>query len=238
MVRSRRLRIALVVLATVFVACAVAGSSCFGRVVGGAQEGVDWRVTKDACTVAVAYRDNVPDDQKTVTRLYTVPFIAAGYDDARYFVAEWFGDQRGRVLGSLQRARAEGCRVDLYWLVNGGDYVSWIEGMPVEQRPRLGLVYDTGAGGSLHAERWRAVGARAFVGHPSVNIAPAFYTLFLPQWVVGASLEDGVRRANTLTWNVLRATKALGLADDDDVNELWAGTEAVLVGDRALGVEQ
>jgi hypothetical protein len=236
--RSRRLRIALGVLAAVIVVSLLAGASCFGRVVGGAEEGEEWDVRKGACTVAVAYRDDVPDDQKTVTRLYTVPFIAAGYDDARYFVAEWHGDQRGRVLGALERARDEGCRVDLFWLINGGDYVSWIETMPVDRRPAFGLVYDTGAGGSLHAERWRALGVHAFVGHPSVNIAPAFYTLFLPQWTLaGSSLDDGVRRANDRTWDVLRATKSLGLADDDDVKELWSGTEAILVGNNALTLE-
>jgi hypothetical protein len=231
------LRIALSVLAAVIVVCLIAGASCFGRVVGGAEEGTDWSVAKGACTVAVAYRDDVPDDQKTVTRLYTVPFIAAGYDDARYFVAAWHGDERGRMLGALERARAEGCRVDLFWLINGGDYVTWIEAMPIDQRPAFGLVYDTGAGGSLHAERWRALGAQAFVGHPSVNIAPAFYTLFLPQWIAGSSLESSVRRANARTWDVLRATKALGLADDDDVKELWQGTEAILVGNALLALE-
>ena len=96
MLRSRRLRIALAVLAALLVVCTIAGASCFGRVVGGAEEGADWSVTRKACTVAVAYRDDVPDDQKAVTRLYTVPFIAAGYDDARYFVADWNDDQRAR----------------------------------------------------------------------------------------------------------------------------------------------
>lgn len=225
--------------AALVVVCTIAGASCFGRVVGGAEREEEWDVAQGAqgaCTVAIAFRDDVPDDQKTVTRLYTVPFIAAGYDDARYFVDDWRGQRRADVQRAFARARAAGCRVDLFWLINGGEYVTWLETMPLEERPALGLVYDTGAGGSLHAERWRALGARAFVGHPSVNIAPAFYTLFLPQWIAGSSLEDGVRRANARTWDVLRATKALGLADDDDIAELWRGTEAVLIGDAALHI--
>jgi hypothetical protein len=231
------LRIAFAVVAALAVLCAIAGASCFGRVVGGAERHEEWDVTAGACSVAIAFRDDVPDDQKTVTRLYTVPFIAAGYDDARYFVDDWRGQQRAPVQRALMRARALGCRVDLFWLINGGDYVTWLETLSMEERPSIGLVYDTGAGGTLHAERWRALGVRAFVGHPGVNIAPAFYTLFLPQWIAGSSLEDGVRRANARTWDVLRATKALDLADDDDVRELWLGTEAVLTGDPALAIE-
>ena len=43
-------------------------------------------------------------------------------------------------------------------------------------------------------------------------------------------------RSFARTLDVLHATKALGLADDDDVNELWLGTEATLHGDAALAV--
>lgn len=184
------------------------------------------------CTAAIALRDRVPAEQMLGTKLFTVPWLALSYDQVTYLEATDDDDGRARLLAALAAERAaqggQGCSVDLFFLAHGDRFASWVEELPVEQLPPLRLVYDTGAGDAAQGERWLALGARAFVGHPGSNVAPVFYAFFLPAWLGGATVEDAVATGNARTFAVLKGARAyLG----DESGALWRGTRAQLFGD-------
>jgi hypothetical protein len=188
---------------------------------------------RDTCTMAIALRDHVPADQRRISKAFTLPIIAVAYDHHAYFEADALDNKRRDVQLALVDAIDKRCVVDLYFLSNGNpNYARWVS--ELDRLPPLRLVYDTGAGDATQSDQWAAIGARAFVGHPGVNIAPAFYTFFLPGWVSGAKAKAAVDRANLMTFRVLRLARALGFADDDDVKQLWLGTEARVFGDPGV----
>ncbi len=189
------------------------------------------RARRHECTTAIALRDWVPAEQMLGTMLFTRPLLAAGYDAHVYLEATELDDGRARVIEALERARDDECTVDLFFLAHGDQFASWLEAMPMETRPRLRLVYDTGAGDAMQGERWLDVGARAFVGHPGANMAPVFYAYFLPSWVGGAALNEAVGTANRKTFVTLDAARPyLGA----ETGALWRGTRAQVFGDLAL----
>ncbi|MCC7073776.1 MAG: hypothetical protein IT383_20875 [Deltaproteobacteria bacterium] len=184
------------------------------------------------CTAAIALRDLVPAEQMLGTKLFTWPLLAASYDHVTYLEASDGDDGRVRVQAALAAERAaqggEACSVDLLFLAHGDQFAAWVEELPKNELPPLRLVYDTGAGDATQGERWLALGARAFVGHPGNNVAPVFYAFFLPAWLGGATVEDAVASSNMRTFAILRGTRAyLG----DESASLWRGTRARLFGD-------
>jgi hypothetical protein len=186
------------------------------------------RARRHECTVAIALRDFVPVEQMVGTMLFTRPLLAAGYDEHVYLEATDVDDGRERFVAAMQRAHDEDCTVDLFFLAHGGQFVSWVESIAVDQRPRMRLVYDTGAGDSSQGDRWIDVGARAFVGHPGGNVAPVFYAYFMPTWLGGASLTEAVAVANRKTFVTLDAARPyLGA----ETGALWRGTRAQMFGD-------
>jgi hypothetical protein len=189
------------------------------------------RARRHECVQAIALRDKVPLDQMVGTMLFTRPLLAAGYDAHVYVEATDDDDGRARVQAALARARDEDCTVDVFFLAHGDDFVSWLEAMPEDERPRVRLVYDTGAGDAQQGERWLDVGALSFVGHPGANMAPVFYAYFLPAWLGGAALNACVGEANRKTFITLDALRPyLGA----ETGALWRGTRAQLFGASTL----
>jgi len=184
------------------------------------------------CSAAIALRDHVPLEQKLGTQAFTVPHLSAAYDHVAYLTADEDDDARTAWRAALDTARRDHCVVDLFFLAHGDDFVSWYASIPVNERPRLRFVYDTGAGDLRQGARWIDEGARSFVGHPGGNVAPVFYAFFLPAFLDGARLDQAVARANERTKKTIDAVRSF-LADGEP-EQLWRGTRAEIVGDVHL----
>lgn len=181
---------------------------------------VSTRLQKQGCHRAIAYRDDVPIEQKLGSWAYAYPWLAAGYDDVVTITGDASDDGRSEFVDALDDAAVDGCEVDLWFMVLGDDMTSWVS--KAKNVPALGLVYDTGGGSLRYAQRWLELGARSFVGHPGGNLAPVFFTFFLPGVVRGVPLDENVAAANAKTKVILDG------AGVDDV--IWQNTEAFVVG--------
>lgn len=145
---------------------------------------------------AVAIRDHVPGYQKVFTMQYTVPRLREAYDGYWYLTATEDDSKREEFLDALRHATTEYRVVDVFLLAHSNRYIDWIATLPEEQRRRIRLVYDTGCGDVSQARDWLSLGVRSFVGHGDHNVAPVFYSSFLPAWLAGLSLEEAVAIAN------------------------------------------
>jgi hypothetical protein len=179
----------------------------------------------DGCRTAIAYRDQVPGEQKLGSWAFTLPLLWSSYDHVVWVTGEEGDDHREEFAAALDDAAGGSCEVDLWWMVLGDDFTTWVVDAP--KKPRLGLVYDTGGGSARYARRWLDAGARSFVGHQGNNVAPVFYAFFLPGYVAGLPLDENVAQANAKTGAILDAS---GL---DDSGRLRRATEAVIAGDAA-----
>ena len=187
---------------------------------------------------AVAIRDTVPGYQQWSTEKFTVPKLEGGYD-AHWYLTE---SKRGEKHKDFVDVLGEACRkhdaVDVWLLAHGNHYIDWVQELPEAERAKLRLVYDTGGGDSFIGPQWLRLGAKAFVGHPSSNVAPLFYARFLPAWLEGKPLRDAVDEANKAMKGDLDSTvaklieKAAG--KPGDLKRLEAGTDADLFGDASL----
>lgn len=179
----------------------------------------------EGCRVAVAYRDHVPFEQKAGSWLFSLPLMWTAYDRVISITGNAVDDKRGEFVAALNAEADEGCSVDLWFMVLGDDYASWVES--AARRPRLHLVYDTGGGSAWQGQRWQDLGAESFVGHPGANVAPVFFTFFLPAWLRGVPLDDAVASANETT------RKLITLSGIDADGSLWRNTEAAVFGEPA-----
>jgi hypothetical protein len=184
---------------------------------------VVWPPPAEGCRMAIGYRDNVPIEQQVGSWAWTLPWLLVGYDEVELFTATASDDKRAAWSQSLDDAAADRCEVDLFIFAHGNDYASWIEG--VSRRPALRLVYDTGAGDARQGPRWIDAGARAFVGHPGGNIAPVWFAFFLPEWMIGETVDDATAIANDKTCTFI---DTMGL---DDGARLKRSTQALTFGD-------
>ena len=146
---------------------------------------------------AVALRDDVIPFQKWGTELFTVPHLRAAYDQVYYLTQRTPGDQHQALVNDLTRALRGHEQVDLFLLAHGNRFIDWVAEVPPELRHKLRLVYNTGCANAYQGEEWLALGAEAYVGHPSPHsMSPAFYFYFLRRWVRGWSLGQAVEAAN------------------------------------------
>lgn len=192
---------------------------------------------------AIAIRDHVPGYQKFFSRQFTVPRLEGGYADYTYLTEGAHERKHDELLDAVRKANARFEAVDLFLLTNGEPYVRWIAELPAAERSHLRLVYNTGAGGAAQGREWIELGARAYVGHPSDNVAPVFYVYFLPAWLEGRTVEEATRLANEATHDhlfsegadhLLELVRFVGNNDGATPEQLWAGTEAKLFGDAAV----
>src|SRR4051812_41898575 len=180
-----------------------------------------------ACSEAVAIRDHVPAYQELGTAGFTLPLLESKYTKTFYVTGTDDDDGYGHVTEALREAAREECVVDLYFLEIGGERpIRSVEALEPHERPRLHMVYDTGGGGGRYADRWLAAGAETFVGHMGNNMAPIFYTFFLPKLVEGKSIDAAVAEANHSTWRTMMATGPIYTLSGWDRDELWLNTEA------------
>ncbi len=160
------------------------------------------RAQYDGCRRVIAYRDDVPVWQELGSWLYALPFFAAGYDDVVAVTGNG-SDAHDEFVAALDAATDAGCEVDVWLMVLGGDHSSWLR--DAQKQPHVGLLYVTGGGSLLFADRFVAAGADVVVGHKGDNVAPVFFTFFLPGVVRGVDLDENVAAANAKTQWLLEA---------------------------------
>lgn len=163
---------------------------------------VKTRSERDRCRRVVAYRDDVPLWQELGSWLYALPFFAAGYDDVVAVTGNG-RDAHDEFVAGLDAAADAGCDVDVWLMVLGGNYAPWIA--DAQRHPDLHLVYDTGGGDLRYADHFVDGGADVVVAHKGDNVAPVFFTFFLPGVVRGVDLDDNVAAANAKTQWLLEA---------------------------------
>jgi len=179
------------------------------------------------CLEAVAIRDHVPAYQEVGTAGFTLPLLSAIYTKHFYVTGADGDDGYAHITEALRQAKRDNCAVDLFFLELGGPQpILAVERLAPEERPRLHMVYDTGGGGGRFAERWLDAGAETFVGHMGNNVAPIFYTFFLPKLAEGKSVDVAVAEANHSTWRVMMATGPIYSAAGWNRDVLWENTEA------------
>jgi hypothetical protein len=146
----------------------------------------------------VAFRDAVPAYQRLGTRGFTRYELAGAYDHVDYLESDALGPDTVRAFReALTSALTQHRQVDLFLAVNGGSWVAVVGELPAGLRHKLRLVYNTAAGGAAEADRWRALGAQAYLAHPGdVNLAPFFYVAFLRHWTDGERLDAAVEAGN------------------------------------------
>lgn len=179
---------------------------------------------------AVAIRDHVIPFQKWGTKMFTVPHLEESYDRVYYFTQRFRGDRKDELTSALEEALRKHDHVDLFLLAHGNHFIYWVEQIEPALRDKLRLVYNTGCGQSTQGNSWLAVGADAYVGHPSRrSVSPAFYYFFLRRWARGYSLADAVSAGNA---SASRRLGWLGLDDRPDIqatallfgnDKLWVG---------------
>ncbi|MFT3710794.1 MAG: hypothetical protein QM817_24485 [Archangium sp.] len=194
---------------------------------------------------AIAFRDDVPGYQKFASERYTVHYLEKQYDLVTYLEANATDNGEARLIAAIEAAALKHDTVDLFFLSHGGYYDTWCSALSPGALKKLRFVYNTGAGNASQGPRWLALGAHAYVGHPSGNVAPLFLRYFLPAWVDGTKLRKAVDDANKETKDDMMGTVAKGVAGVLDAvggphldrPRLVAGTEAVIYGDDTLTVK-
>lgn len=194
---------------------------------------------------AIAFRDDVPGYQKLASERYTVHYLEKQYDLVTYLEATATDDGEARLIKAIEDAALKHDTVDLFFLSHGNAYDAWCTALSPGARAKLRFVYNTGAGNAGQGPRWLALGARAYVGHLSGNVAPLFLTYFLPAWTSGTKLRKAVDDANKDTRDDLMGTVAKGVGGVLDAvggphldrPRLAAGTEAEIYGDDTLTVK-
>lgn len=187
---------------------------------------------------AVAIRDTVPGYQQWSTEKFTVPKLEDGYDAHWYLTESRRGEKHQEFVDALSEACLKHDAVDVWLLAHGNQYIDWVQELTEAERAKLRLIYDTGGGDSYVGPQWLKLGAKAFVGHPSSNVAPLFYARFLPAWLEGKPLRDAVDEANKAMKSDLDSTvarlieKAAG--KPGDLKRLESGTDADVFGDVSL----
>jgi len=124
-------------------------------------------------------------------------------------------------------------QVDLFILAHDNRLVTWIEGLPAEQRERLRLVYNTGCYDLKQGPLWLSLGAKAYVGHPGYSVSPVFYFYFLRRWTRGIKLADAIEESNALMRLIITRAQLFSfgkLKMDKKIQE----SEAFCYGDREL----
>jgi hypothetical protein len=189
-------------------------------------------------TAAVAIRDLVPGYQQWGTEKFTVPKLNDGYDAHWYLTESKRGEKHKAFVDALTEACTKYDAVDVWLLAHGNHYIDWAAEVPMPERGRLRLVYDTGGGSAELGTEWIRLGAKAFVGHPSSNVAPLFYARFLPAWLEGKPLKDAVDTANAAMKDDLDSTLAKWIekfaGKPGELKRLEAGTDAETFGDVSL----
>lgn len=191
---------------------------------------------------AVAFRDHVPDYQKVASKQYSMHYLEGNYAHVDYLEATATDLGETRWLAAVESAALTHDSVDCFFLSNGGDYATWGTALSPATRAKLRFVYSTGAGGAWQGPAWLTLGAHAYVGHPSGNVAPLFWRYFLPAWVDGTALRKAVDDANTGTRDDMSGSIAKGIEKVSaalngphiDRPKLISGTEAVIYGDDTL----
>jgi hypothetical protein len=187
---------------------------------------------------AVAIRDTVPGYQQWSTEKFTVPKLEDGYDAHWYLTESKRGEKHTQFVDALSEACRKHDAVDVWLLAHGNHYIDWVRELPEAERAKIRLVYDTGGGDAYVGPQWLEFGAKAFVGHPSSNVAPLFYARFLPAWLEGKPLRDAVDEANKAMKSDLDSTVAKLVEKvagrPGDLKRLEVGTDADVFGDISL----
>jgi hypothetical protein len=207
--------------------------------------GCSSKVATGPTRAAIAFRDNVPEYQKVASKQYTMHYLDGHYVSVEYLEATPVDPGETRWLAAVESAALTNDSVDCFFLSNSGDYATWGAALSPVARAKLRFVYSTGAGGSWQGPAWLKLGAHAYIGHPSGNVAPLFWRYFLPAWVDGTALQKSMDDANTGTRDDMSGTIAKGVEKAlEAVNgpridrpKLISGTEAVLYGDGTLTVK-
>ena len=147
---------------------------------------------------AVAIRDDVTPFQKWGTEAFTLPYLRRYYHEARYFTEGHGRNTKEAFERCLSDLLARHEAVDIYLLAHTNSYVGWVEGLDRGLTSRIRLVYNTGCWNSPQADRWLALGARTYVGHPGRSESPPFCFYFLRRWTAGWPVGEAVGAANAL----------------------------------------
>ena len=178
---------------------------------------------------ALAFRDVVPTYQYIGSREFSLELMSPAYDDVTYL------EQRKRDLDPIPTLTealdtlAKGHdAVDVFLLVNGGDFTRILAEALPETRRKVRLVYNTGGGNGRQSAEWQKLGAQAYVAHPGwSNLAPFFYVGFLPSWTSGAPLDQAVTAGNDRLRAILDSSfsglllSTGGMSADPSLNERW-----------------
>ncbi len=193
------------------------------------------RQSGGASRAAFAIRDFVSPFEQWGTRAFSMPTLESAYDEVEYLTLTARRQDRSDELAQrlARLLRTHDC-VDLFLLAHTNPFVDWVGKVPHELRSRLRLVYDCGCFDLRQRERWLALGARSYVGHPGVSASSAFYVFFLRRWVRGMALAEDVDESNELTSAFLSGV-ASPWFEGSGVS--IAGTRAELAGDGCLTIE-
>lgn len=178
---------------------------------------------------ALAFRDVVPTYQYLGSREFSLELMSPAYDDVTY-LEQHKGDldpvpSLTKEMDALARDHDA---LDVYLLVNGGDFSRALaEAMP-ETRRKVRLVYNTAGGGGHQSDEWQKLGVQVYVAHPGwSNLAPFFYVGFLPSWTGGASLDQAVEAGNDRLRGILDSSLSSlllstgGMPSDPSLKERW-----------------
>ncbi len=153
-------------------------------------------IKKTSCG-AIAIRDHVVPFQKFGSRLFTVPYLTASYNEVVY-LTEYSGDEKhNEFVRELKKLLEENMAVDIFFLAHSNNYYKWVSELDGAQRKKIRMVYNTGCSGADQRDLWLSLGIKSYVGHRSnESISPVFYFYFLRRWCAGYELGEATAEAN------------------------------------------
>ena len=150
---------------------------------------------------AIALRDRVDESEILITWTFVRPRLEAAYAEVACITQEERavfspGDKEQEFTETITGLAARHPFVDVYLLAHTNLIVDWVETLPESVRAKLRMVYNSGCYGGSQADRWGALGADAYVAHPSAASHAGFFVCFLRRWPRGERLADVVSAAN------------------------------------------
>jgi hypothetical protein len=184
---------------------------------------------------AIAVRDNVSTFEKWGTHWFTQPYLARSYAQVTYVTAHTGSPKHGELRDAVTEALAHHDAVDLFILAHSNSYYGLLRDLPVEDRQKLRLVYNTGCSDAWQASVWLDLGADTYVGHPGDSASPVFYFYFLRSWLGGDTISAATARGNE------RMHRTLGVAQaanpfEIDLRQVGEMTHAGVSGRRDVTI--
>ncbi|KAA3614425.1 MAG: hypothetical protein DWQ01_01620 [Planctomycetota bacterium] len=186
---------------------------------------------------AMAIRDPVHPVEKLFTKAFVVPYLERCYGEVRYFVQRqrslWgLADEHREVFPQvLAELQEDYERVDLFLLGHTNHYVAWLEGAENLDPGKLGLVYNSGCRCGKQAERWKALGAKAYVAHPEAASHAPFFVYLLRRWCAGWVLQEAVHTSNERSTRLYRNLEWLSGGESHAETQKWEKSLAEVHGD-------